>query len=141
VRRLALAAVLLGATAAAATGATGTRRVAARLTLADYPLVCGHARAPVAVSFPLAVHVPRVIAPAAVRLNSSPAGAVAVAAHSVKVNPAAPSGIQCQSIVLGPLTIAFTPAAGISTAAAPRAYRVVVRVGTKPERAVLKLSA
>ncbi len=139
-RQLALAAVLF-TVSSAVVGASSFQRVTAEVMLTRYSFVCGHPRASVAVVFPTVVRVPRSIATADIRLNGLPAGTVAVTARTVKITPAAPGGIQCDSIVVGRLRIAFARAAGISTGGGTRTYRVVVHVGTKTERAVLTLSA
>ncbi len=106
------------------------------LSVSAYPLRCGHPIGTAAIVFPAAVGVPRTISPAAVRINGVPAARIAVSGRTVSVAARQPSGVTCHSIALGPLTMLFTPQAGLQVAA-KRATSATVKHGGRVYRARL----
>ena len=128
-------ALLLGSAASAA-----VRPVTLRLAL-RYPFVCGSAIAPLRISLPPELSVPRSSPDAAVRMNGQAAGRVAVDGHDVTVAAARPTGVMCQIVVERPLTIVFTHAADIGSPTSSATYYVNVRYGTHAGRVKLVVSA
>lgn len=97
----------------------------------DTSLVCGRPLGPTAVTLPAAVHVPAAIARTDVLVDGRPAGRVTVTGHLVTVTSVTPTGMMCHSVVLGPMALTFTKAAGLGNPARPGTYIVAVRRGQR----------
>jgi len=133
------AAVAAGSAQAARAPHVGPAASSARpvtVTLRGVPLVCGKPRGSFVVTFPAAVDLPPTIAAAAVHVNGQTAAKVGVHGRDVTVTVQPQTGITCQSIVLGRVTLAFGTGAGIGAAKAGT-YAVTVRQGTKRYKATL----
>jgi hypothetical protein len=122
------AGVAVGAAQAAATTAT--------VTVRGYPLLCGKPRGSLVVTFPAAVDLPRTIAAGSVHVNGQAAARVTIHARDVTVAVPPATGVTCQSITLGRVTLAFGTGAGIASAKAGT-YAVTVRSGTHRYNATL----
>jgi hypothetical protein len=108
--RILCALALAGAFAGSALAAT---TAPIRVTVRDYPLVCGRATGLFKIVFPAAASVPARIPAAAVTVNGRVAAKVAVTGRTVSVTVPRRPGITCLSIVLGKLTITFAPRAHV----------------------------
>ena len=108
------------------------------MTIRDYPLVCGTPREALAVSFPAAVTLRRTIPADSVHVNGKPAASVTVHGRNVTVAVPPTTGVTCQSITLGRVTLAFGTGAGIDALRAG-SYAVTVRSGTHRYKATLTL--
>ncbi|HKI93126.1 MAG TPA: hypothetical protein VJ986_12565 [Gaiellaceae bacterium] len=110
------------------------------VTVAGFPLVCGRPLGVVKVVLPKAARLPHTIAARTVRLNGAVPLRVTIVRQTVSVTARLPKGITCHSIAAGPLTLAFSRAAGISLTP-PRMRTVPVRHGAHVYRGVLRLSS
>jgi hypothetical protein len=94
-------------------------------------LACGRPLGPTTVAFPAAVHVPATIARTAVLVDGRPAGRVTVAGRLVTVTSVTPTGMMCHSVVLGPMAVTFTKAAGLGNPADAGTYAIGVQRGRR----------
>jgi len=124
------------AAAFAIVAGTAVAPVPVKVTVNGYPLLCGRPRGSLVVAFPAAVDLPRTIAAGFVRVNGRAAAKVAVHGHAVTVAAPVQSGVTCQSITLGRVTLAFATGAGISSAKAG-SYAVTVREDSHRYKAIL----
>lgn len=116
-------------------GAPVTLTVTVRL-----PLVCGHLRGPLSISMTTGITLPASIRSAAVLINGRSAARVTVSGRNVTVSPAAQSGVTCQSIALGQVTVVFTPQTGISSSRSAGTHAVVVHRGSSVARGLLTIA-
>ena len=133
------AAVAAGSAQAGRAADTGLPASSVRpvtVTVRGYPLLCGKPRGSFVVTFPAAIDLPGTIATGAVHVNGQTAAKVAVHGRDVTVAVPPQTGVTCQSIVLGRVTLAFGTDAGIGAAKAGT-YAVTVRQGTKRYKATL----
>jgi hypothetical protein len=114
--------------------------VTANVTVRGVPLVCGKPRGSFVVTFPATVDLPSTIAAGSVHVNGQAAATVAVHGHAVAVTAPLQTGITCQSITFGRVTLAFGTAAGISSSKAGT-YAVIVRQGTHRYKAILTVGS
>ena len=122
---VAAAVVASPATLKLSTAKAGAKNVGVYVTFTT-ELQCGQPRSPVTVTWPGSSTAS--IDSTAVRLNGQAAGVVVVQGHAVTVK-AAVGEVMCQSIVVGPLKIAFARSAGLSNPQRPGVYVVRVRTG------------
>jgi hypothetical protein len=92
-------------------------------------LVCGRPLGPTTITLPAAAHVPGAIAREAVLVDGRPAGRVTVAGPRVTVTSITPTGMMCHTVVVGPMAVTFTAAAGIGNPSSAGTYGVVVQRG------------
>jgi hypothetical protein len=127
------------ATAVATPGAAGERPAALTLKL-RYEMTCGQpGTGPVVVVLPARMLVPASIARAAVLVRGRAAPSVHVNGHVIVIGLPRPPEVICQSIGLGTLTLAFTPAARFGNPLAPGTYNVRARVGGRSFTAALTI--
>jgi hypothetical protein len=115
---------------------SSTRSGTATVTVHGYPLLCGKPRGSLVVTFPAAVDVPGTIAAGSVHVNGQAAAKVAVHGRNVTVAVPLPTGVTCQSITLGRVTLVFGTGAHIGSAKAGT-YAVAVRQGARRYKATL----
>jgi hypothetical protein len=89
---------------------------AVRVSVSGFPIVCGQPRGTVQIVFPTPVRVAPSISPTHVRLNGAVPERVSVAGHTVTIVLSRPTGIMCDSIALGPLSIRFADGLRLGTA-------------------------
>jgi len=113
--------------------------VTANVTVRGVPLLCGKPRGSFVLAFPSSVDVPRTIAAGSVHVNGEPAAKVAVHGHAVTVAAPLQTGVTCQSITFGRVTLAFATGAGLSASAKSGAYAITVRNGAQAYKATLTI--
>jgi hypothetical protein len=107
----------------------GARPVELTLTL-RLELKCGRPMSgPIIVVLPAAARVPASIPRAAVRLNGRPPSGMSVSHHVVGLALPRTTGLSCDVIAPGTLTVVFMRAAGVGNPAAPGTYPVSLRAG------------
>ena len=117
------------ATAVLSTDVAGAPAVGLTLRL-GYPMQCGSpGPGPVSVTLPAAMTVPQSIARAAVLVDGKPAVHVARNGRAIVVGLAQPTGIMCDVIAPGTLTIRFRSTVGLGNPRVPGTY--VVRAATE----------
>jgi hypothetical protein len=164
VRRVAALLVLAGFAATAAQ-ATATQSLPIRVLKAETPtltvklsssragakdvtltlsymtaLRCGHPSTGVTVDLPAAAGVAAKIAGSAVHMNGRPVSAVVVRKHSLAVSPPRVSGVTCDSIVNGTVTLVLGAGAEIANPAHAGTYQVSVASGTSHLTATYSVS-
>jgi hypothetical protein len=128
------------ATASAAPGRAGARPVKLTLTI-EVELQCGRLQhGPVLVSLPWAMHLGASLARTAVLLDGKPPAAVRLAGHSIDISVPPTTGIVCDVMSPGKVTIVFTRAAGFGNPPAAGRYAVTIRAGRTSGTAHLVVS-
>jgi hypothetical protein len=94
-------------------------------------LVCGRPLGPTTITLPAAVHVPATIARTAVLVDGRPPAPVTFPGPLVTVTSVTPTGMMCHSVVLGPMAVTFTKAAGLGNPAHAGTYGVGVQRGRR----------
>jgi hypothetical protein len=89
-------------------------------------LHCGRPLGTIAVTLPAAARVPQSIPPVDVRVNGKPAGAAATDGKTITVAAARPSGVMCDSIAIGAMTVAISGRAGVGSPPKPDRYTYTV---------------
>jgi hypothetical protein len=102
-------------------------------------LVCGRPLGPTTITLPAAAHVPATIPRTAVLVDGRPAGRVTVAGPRVTITSVTPTGMMCHSVVLGPMVITFTSAAGLGNPARAGTYALGVQRGRRTLHGALKI--
>ncbi len=113
--------------------------VTASVVVRGYPLLCGRPRGALTVAFPASVDVPKKLPLGTVRVNGLAAAKVTVDGRTVTVAAPLQTGVTCQSIVLGRVTLLFVPGAGLGSAKAG-SYAVAVREGAHRYKATLTVT-
>jgi len=136
-------ALLAAASASAAGGTTATlsnsspsaNRVALTIVLQDVVLRCGRTDIhSLSVVLPHAMHVPRSIAPADVRLGAQQAASVQTNGSTIELSlPSASSGVMCDLLVLGTTRLQISRAAGLGNPARAGTYAFTVEAKPRGE--------
>lgn len=111
-------------TASLSSPRAGARPVVLTLRVHTY-LVCGQP-GPIVVRFPTGSTLPATLTPAAVLVNNAPAAAVAVHLRQVTITPARRSGITCNAVAPGLVTLRFTSSAQLGNPASAGTYTITV---------------
>jgi hypothetical protein len=110
--------------------AAGARPVAVTLRL-GYPMQCGYpGPGPVSVWLPAAMTVPASLAPASVLVDRKPAYRLSRNGGKIVIGLAPPSGIMCDVIGPGTLTITFARTARLGNPRVPGTYHVRAAEGS-----------
>jgi hypothetical protein len=105
-------------------------------------LQCGHLRASsVRLELPRAMSVPRIIVPRRIRVNGETARSVETSGHTIVIGIRQPSGIQCDAISTGTLTVTITGGAGLGNPPAAGLYAFRITVGTTTAAPRLRISS
>ena len=132
-------AVVAGFAGAPRRRAATARSATATVVVRGYPLLCGNPRGALTVAFPASVDVPKKMPLGTVRVNGLAAAKVTVDGRTVTVTTPLQTGVTCQSIVLGRVTLLFVPGAGIGSAKGGT-YAVTVREGAHRYKATLTVT-
>ena len=117
-----------GLTVAVSSHAAGAKAV--RLTLSyEAMLQCGRPRASASIHLPFAATVPAKVAPADVTMNGRPVGSAVVRRHALSVTAPKATGMLCNSITTGTVTLVVAPSARVANPGAAGTYRVTVVSG------------
>lgn len=109
----------------------GARPVRLELAL-RLDLQCGRpGPGPLLVSLPAAAAVPATIPRKAVLVDGAPPLAVFVMGHAVRLALPRPTGVTCDSIGPGTVTVVFTRAADLGNPARPGSYRIGLTLGSR----------
>jgi len=129
------------ATAVAVPTRAGARPVTLTLTI-EVELQCGRLQnGPILVSLPAAMRIGASLARTAVLLDGKPPAAVSLAGHSIAIGVPPRTGILCDVMSPGKVTIVFTRAAGFGNPSDAGRYAVTVRTGRTTGVANLRISA
>jgi hypothetical protein len=141
VRSVAVAFAVAAGFAGAAAGSVAAVHapVTATVVVRAYPLLCGNPRGALTFAFPASVDVPKKMPLGTVRVNGLAAAKVTVAGRTVTVVAPTQTGVTCQSIVLGRVTLLFVPGAGIGSAKAGTSA-VTVHEGARRYKATLTVT-
>jgi hypothetical protein len=104
------------------------------------PLICGQLHGPLSIPLTIGLTPPTSIQSAAVLINRRPAGRVSVSGRDVTVSPAPQSGVTCQTIALGKVTVVFTRQTGIRSSRTAGTYPVLVHRGPGVFRGLLTIA-
>jgi hypothetical protein len=115
------------------------RPVTATVVVRAYPLLCGKPRGALTVVFPASVDVPKKMPFGTVRVNGLAAAKVTVDGRTVTVAAPLQTGVTCQSIVLGRVTLLFVPGAGLGLAKTGT-YAVTAHAGARRYKATLTIT-
>jgi hypothetical protein len=95
-------------------------------------LQCGRpGPGPLLVSLPAAAAVPATIPRRAVLVDGAPPLSAFVTGHVIRLALPRPTGVTCDSIGPGTVTVVFTRAAGLGNPARPGSYRIGLTLGTR----------
>jgi hypothetical protein len=115
-------------TVAVSSHAAGAKGV--RLTLSyESMLQCGRPRAGASIHLPVAAAVPATIAAASVTMNGRPVGSAVLRRHVLSVTAPKTTGMLCNSITTGTVTLVIAPSARVANPAQAGTYRVTVVSG------------
>jgi hypothetical protein len=128
------------ATASAVPATAGARPAALTVTL-RLELRCGRlGPGPIVVVLPAAVRVPPALSRADVHVNGGPPASVSLSRHVIGLTVPRVSGITCDVMAPGRLTVAFLSTAGLGNPATPGRYAVSIRAGGSAAVAHLVIS-
>ena len=115
------------ATASAAPARANARPAELTVTLRLF-LQCGRpGPGPIVVVLPAAERVPATLSLAAVRVNGGPPASVSLSRHVIGLTLPRVSGITCDVMARGTLTVVFLRSAGLGNPSAPGRYAVSIR--------------
>lgn len=128
-----------GLTASLSTDRAGARPVIVTLAL-TYPMRCGHpGPGSLVVTFPGAERLPNRIPASAVLLNNHAAASVKRSGNDVTIALPRPSGISCNVIGPGKLTVVFTRSARLGNPPRAGSYQLAARTKNLVLRTMLRI--